>query len=155
MNQHKYVTQVIWTGNKGTGTDHYTKYDRSHIIKIVNKITIEGSSDTAFRGDYTKHNPEDLFLSSISVCHMLWYLHLCADAGVIVTGYEDNAEGLMEEAPKQAGKFVSVTLKMTVTVKDANMIDKAIALHNEANKYCFIANSLNFKVNHVCNVIVE
>lgn len=155
MKQHKYSTQVIWTGNKGTGTNHYTQYDRSHVINISNKNQIEGSSDVAFRGDGTKHNPEDLFLSSISVCHMLWYLHLCADAGVIVTNYEDNAVGVMEEAPKQPGKFISVTLNMKVTIKDANMIDKAMELHDEANKYCFIANSLNFKVNHVCEVIVE
>ena len=155
MNQHKYSTQVIWTGNKGMGTNHYAQYDRSHVINISNKKQIEGSSDVAFRGDGTKHNPEDLFLSSISVCHMLWYLHLCADAGVIVTNYEDNAVGIMEEAPKQPGKFISVTLNMKVTIKDANMIDKAMELHDEANKYCFIANSLNFNVNHVCEVIIE
>ena len=146
--QHNYQLTIEWTGNSGTGTSAYTAYKRDHEVLTGGKTVIHMSSDPAFRGDATKHNPEELLLASISSCHMLWYLHLCATAGVIVNGYVDHANGLMEETEDGGGRFTSVTLYPQVTVTDASMIEKANELHNEANKLCFIANSLNFAVHH-------
>jgi organic hydroperoxide reductase OsmC/OhrA len=94
---HNYKATIKWTGNKGSGTSSYQDYEREHIISIDNKNNIFGSSDPAFRGDKTKHNPEDLLVSSLSACHMLWYLHLCSQAGVVVADYIDNATGIMKE----------------------------------------------------------
>lgn len=146
--EHHYELTLTWTGNKGTGTSHYTAYERSHLITINNKATINASSDAPFRGDGTKHNPEDLLLASLSSCHMLWYLHLCADAGVVVNTYSDNPIGTLSLTELGSGKFTSVTLRPKVIVTDASMIDKAMELHHQANKMCFIANSVNFKVDH-------
>ncbi|MBK6785062.1 MAG: OsmC family protein [Saprospiraceae bacterium] len=146
--QHFYKTTVKWTGNKGTGTDGYRNYERSHLIEIEHKSDIFGSSDPAFRGDKTKHNPEDLLVSSLSSCHMLWYLHLCAEAGVIVTDYVDHATGIMLETSTGGGNFSEVTLYPMVTVTEKNMVDKANDLHKKANELCFIANSVNFPVKH-------
>lgn len=145
--KHTYQTTIEWTGNKGSGTSHYQAYERSHTISIENKPTLLASSDAAFRGDKTKHNPEDLFLASISSCHMLWYLHLCADAGIHVVDYQDNATGILEENPT-GGKFIEVTLHPMVVVKESSMVDEAYKLHHKANEQCFMANSLNFKVKH-------
>lgn len=152
--KHHYKATIEWTGNKGSGTDHYRKYDRVHLLKIENKPTITGSSDPAFRGDSTKHNPEDLLLSSLSACHMLWYLHLCSEAGVIVTEYTDHASGTMLESPDGSGRFTEVTLNPHVKVSEAAMIDKATELHGKANTFCFIANSVNFLVKHVPITVV-
>jgi organic hydroperoxide reductase OsmC/OhrA len=146
--QHHYHATIQWTGNQGTGTDHYKNYERSHQIMIANKSAILGSSDVAFRGDKTKHNPEDLLLSSLSACHMLWYLHLCSEAGVIVLDYTDNATGIMVESSTGAGHFIEVTLNPTVILAESSMIDKANELHKKANELCFIANSVNFPVKH-------
>lgn len=85
MRHHHYHLDLQWTGNRGSGTSGYRSYDRDHRIVVGGKAEILGSSDPAFRGDKTKHTPEELLLSSLSACHMLWYLHLCADAGIIVT----------------------------------------------------------------------
>ena len=152
---HTYKSNIIWTGNTGTGTADYKTYERSHIISIENKVDIEATSDPAFRGDKTKHNPEELFLSSLSSCHMLWYLHLCASAEINVVSYEDNAVGIMEEFKNGSGKFTEVTLYPIVTITDIALIEKANALHQEANKMCFIANSCNFEVKHepICKSI--
>lgn len=68
--QHSYKTTIQWTGNKETGTDSYNNYERSHQIINDHKTAISCSSDPAFRGDKTKHNPEELLLSSLSSCHM-------------------------------------------------------------------------------------
>jgi organic hydroperoxide reductase OsmC/OhrA len=146
--QHQYNATIKWTGNKGTGTDNYRNYERNHEINIENKPTIVGSSDAAFRGDKTKHNPEDLLLASLSSCHLLWYLHLCSDAGVIVIDYVDRATGIMLETSDGGGRFMEVTLHPIVTVTESAMIEKANALHTKANELCFIANSVNFPVHH-------
>jgi organic hydroperoxide reductase OsmC/OhrA len=111
-------------------------------------MDILGSSDPAFRGDKLKHNPEELFLSAIASCHMLWYLHLCSEAGIIITDYTDTAIGRMVETSNGGGKFIEVTLNPSVIVTDEQMVVKANALHKRANELCFIANSLNFPVKH-------
>lgn len=152
--QHHYNLSIKWTGNTGSGTSAYTAYKRDHDILVADKPVIAASSDPAFKGDKTKHNPEELLLASISSCHMLWYLHLCATAGVIVTAYVDNATGIMEETADGGGKFTGVTLYPVVTITEAAMIKKATELHKKANELCFISNSLNFAVYHepVCHV---
>ena len=146
--EHHYTTQLMWTGNTGTGTAHYRSYDRDHILSVTGKPEIPGSSDPSFRGNPQRYNPEELLVSSLSSCHMLWYLHLCATAGINVVSYEDNAVGIMEEASNGSGKFTEVTLYPVVTVSNASMIEKANTIHHEANKMCFIANSCNFEVKH-------
>lgn len=148
MPQHYYKTFIEWRGNKGGGTSSYTAYEREHTISIEGKPDIFASSDPAFRGDAARHNPEDLFVASLSSCHMLWYLHLCADAGVIVLSYKDQAEGTMEESAA-GGSFKEVVLHPIVTVAEAGMIEKANTLHDKAHQMCFIANSCNFPVRHV------
>jgi organic hydroperoxide reductase OsmC/OhrA len=146
--EHKYFSKVKWTGNKGQGTSGYSSYDRSHIISANGKADILGSSDPAFRGNATMYSPEDLFVASLATCHMLWYLHLCSDAGVVVVEYHDNASGTMQETANGGGYFSEVTLYPAVTVAHSSMIEKANALHEKANKQCFIANSCNFPVYH-------
>ena len=153
--EHHYKTNITWTGNKGSGTKDYTTYERSYEVKVDQKTTILGSSDAPFRGDISKHNPEDFFLSSLSSCHMLWFLHLCADKGIVVVSYEDNAHGTMIENQEGGGRFTSVMLNPKVVINESNQIKQANELHAEANRKCFIANSCNFTVHHhpICSVL--
>lgn len=146
--EHFYKLTVQWTGNTGNGTLNYRTYERNHTISADNKETIIASADPAFRGDKTKYNPEELLLASLSSCHMLWFLHLCSDNGVIVTDYTDNPTGIMEETDNGGGKFKEVTLNPIVTVTDLGALDKLDDLHKKANELCFIANSVNFIVKH-------
>ncbi len=152
--EHHYALRLRWTGNKGKGTSGYREYERTHEIIIEGKPLLRGSADPAFLGDPALHNPEDLLVASLSACHMLWYLHLCADAGIVVTSYEDNATGTMTQ---QGGKaqFSSVVLKPKVTIKAGGDTAKAGALHEQANELCFIARSVNFPVSHEAEIIEE
>jgi len=143
---HHYVLSVEWTGNTGTGTDHYRSYKRDHVIRIQGKPDIAGSSDPTFRGDPSRHNPEDMLVAALSTCHMMSYLHLCAVNGVVVTAYSDQATGTMETLPDGSGRFLEVTLHPEVMVRDAHMVAKAQELHHKAHELCFIANSVNFPV---------
>jgi organic hydroperoxide reductase OsmC/OhrA len=147
-NTHHYNVTTRWIGNKGTGTSDYKSYERNHEISIAGKPTLHCSSDPQFRGDKTRQNPEELLLASLSSCHMLWFLHLCATNGVVVVDYIDNATGAMQENADGSGEFTEVVLQPVVTVTDKSMIAKANSLHHEANKMCFIARSMNFPVKH-------
>ncbi len=141
---HCYQVRVEWTGNSGTGTSSYRAYKRDHEIGGEGKAqTIFGSSDPAFRGDASRYNPEELLVASLSACHMLWYLHLCADAGIVVTAYRDEAGGEMRDEV-----FQRVILRPEVAITDPARIEQALALHSEAHARCFIAKSVRFPVSH-------
>jgi organic hydroperoxide reductase OsmC/OhrA len=143
---HLYRVEIHWTGNTGQGTESYRAYDRAHTITSANKPAIAASADSAFRGDTTKYNPEELLVASLSSCHMLWYLHLCADAGVIVTGYVDYPLGTMVELGDGSGQFSKVLLRPVVTVTAQSNANLATQLHSQAHQNCFIAKSMNFPV---------
>ena len=142
---HAYETVVTWTGNRGSGTTGYRDYGRDHDVDAEGHPTIAGSADQAFRGDPTRWSPEHLLVASVSQCHMLWYLHLCAVGGVIVTDYVDRAHGTMTETD-EGGRFVEVVLRPQITIAAEETVDAALAAHSEAHRRCFIARSVNFPV---------
>ena len=144
--RHEYKTTLRWTGNQGTGTSNYRAYARNYeITGPLKAATLQGSSDAHFRGDSTKYNPEDLLVASLSACHMLWYLHLCSVDKIVVLEYRDDATGTMEER-NGSGQFVRVTLRPAIKVSAGNDVARAIALHEDAHRLCFIARSVNFPV---------
>lgn len=144
--KHFYQLEIQWTGNKGEGTASYRGYNRSYEIIAPHKPSILGSSDPTFRGDPTKHNPEDFLVAALSACHMLSYFHVCATASVVVIDYHDTPVGTMVETEEGAGYFTEVMLKPLVTVKEGSDVDLAHKLHEKAHHLCFIANSVNFPV---------
>ncbi len=141
-----------WTGNRGDGTRTYTSYGRDHVIRAEGKPPVPGSSDPLFRGDAARYNPEELLLAALSACHMLWYLHLCSDAGVEVVAYADAPTGTVEERPDGAAEFAEVTLHPEVTVASGDLA-AAEQLHDRAREKCWIARSMNFPVRHEPHVV--
>jgi organic hydroperoxide reductase OsmC/OhrA len=148
MREHRYAAAVRWTGNRGVGTADYRSYGREHEVEAGGKPMIRASSDPAFRGNPERWNPEELLVASLSQCHLLEYLHLCAVNGVVVTAYEDRPEGMMVQTEDGGGHFELVVLRPTVTVASEEMVGRATELHEDANRLCFIANSVNFPVRH-------
>ncbi len=144
--EHRYSHKLVWTGNTGSGTSDYRAYERAHSIEVAGKPTILGSSDPGFRGDRSRHNPEDLFVASISACHMLWYLGLCAAAEVTVLEYLDLAEGIMVEGADGSGHFTGVTLRPRIKLAAGADTVLASRLHDDAHEKCFIATSVNFEI---------
>ncbi|HET9392474.1 MAG TPA: OsmC family protein [Candidatus Rubrimentiphilum sp.] len=147
MTKHHFKTTTRWTGNLGSGTNSYREYSRDHEITSANKISqIPGSSAKAYRGDESRYNPEELLVASLSACHMLWFLHLCADAKIVVTAYEDEAEGTMRANADGSGEFEEVVLHPRVQLADPERSNDATALHERAHAMCFISRSVNFPV---------
>ncbi|MBL0161886.1 MAG: OsmC family protein [Bryobacterales bacterium] len=144
---HSFRIHTTWTGNQGAGTSSYRAYRREHeIIGPAKASTIHGSSAPEFLGDPSRYNPEELLISALSACHMLWALHLCAEAGIIVTAYHDEATGDMAMNPDGSGQFTQVILRPHVAITDPARIPDLPALHHRAHELCFIARSVNFDV---------
>jgi organic hydroperoxide reductase OsmC/OhrA len=144
---HAYSTCVEWTGNLGSGTENYRAYSRNHTISGEGKAApIEGSADPVFRGDPTRYNPEDLLVASVSACHMLWVLHLCSDAGIVVTAYADQPVGVMKEHADGSGEFVSITLRPSLTLADPARAGELARIHHRVHELCCLARSVNFPI---------
>lgn len=149
MKKHYYSAELKWTGNTGSGTSNYTAYDRTFVIETgdIKVQPILGSADPTFRGDAKRYNPEEMLLHSVSSCHMLWYLHLCADNGVVVLSYTDKPSGEMtEEMSSGVGQFTGILLKPIIRIENEQQLKKAHELHAKAHQMCFVANSLNFPI---------
>jgi organic hydroperoxide reductase OsmC/OhrA len=144
----EYSLTITWTGNLGSGTSGYREYSRNHEINAAGKPMMPGSSDPHYRGDGSRYNPEELLVASLSACHMLWVLHLCADAGITVVEYTDDASGTMRESADGSGEFTRVLLRPRMTISDAAQLELAKSLHAKAHQMCFIARSVKFPVEH-------
>ena len=153
--RHEFPARVIWTGNKGEGTSRYRAYERTWDMHLPGKAVLHCSNDPMLGGDPAKYNPEDILISALSSCHMLWYLHLCSSEKIIVTSYEDEAVGIGESEADGSGQFTEAILRPTIHVTDPTMIDRAEALHEEIHKYCFIARSVNFPVRYEPKIFVS
>ncbi len=144
---HRYRISTLWTGNLGSGTSAYRAYSRNHEISAAGKLApIAGSSDPLFRGDPARYNPEELLIAAISACHMLWVLHLCADAGIVVTEYAGHAEGEMAAQADGSGEFTRVVLRPYMKILDAERITDVARIHHTAHDLCALARSVNFEV---------
>ena len=155
MKRHEFLVTTEWTGNLGTGTSAYRAYSRNHEVSAPGKATrIAGSSAVAI-GDHSRFNPEELLIGALSACHMMWVLHLCADAGIVVTGYADHALGEMAEHPDGAGEFTRVVLRPRMAISDPDRLEDARAMHDRAHHVCCLARSMNFPVEHAAEVTVD
>ena len=146
MERHRYSVGLRWTGNLGDGTATYRGYRRNHEITGAGKPLIPCSSDPQFRGDPARYNPEQLLVASLAGCHMLWFLHLCADAGVVVEQYDDEPEGTMVVMAGGGGHFVDAVLRPLSRFREVPAESLVRQLHERAHALCFVASSMNFPV---------
>lgn len=144
---HYYHSHIRWEGNLGSGTAAQDSYSRNFIAKVAGKGHLKASADSAFHGDGGRWNPEDMLLTAVAAGHKLRYLQLCALNGVKVLAYSDLAEAMMDEGnQRQPGHFCYVRLTPQVVIAADSSMELALALHEEASRLCFLANSLNFPV---------
>jgi organic hydroperoxide reductase OsmC/OhrA len=147
MSEHHFAARLVWTGAAAGPVRDYDGYSRDYRVEIEGKPPLDGSAAPAFRGARERHNPEDLLVASLSACHCLSYLALCARAGIVVEAYEDAATGTMAfDRADKVMRFTEVVLRPRVRVAAGADVDKARALHERAHHECFIANSVRFPV---------
>jgi len=124
--------RVVWRGEK--------QDLRAHEIQLSGQ-TLAGSCAPTRGGDPEKADPEELFVASLSACHMLWFLDFARRERLRVISYEDEPEGTMDSK-----RFVSVVLRPRVEFEDEVPEDVLERLHHRAQKACFIANSVTCEV---------
>ena len=149
---HEYRVTVRWTGDLGEGTREYRGYSRDHSAVVVGKPPLLLTSGLSPRSDPTRLNPDDLVVTALASCHMLWYLHLCSISGVVVVDYVDHADATLELDPDGGGRFTRATLRPHVVIREGSL-ETARALHEDAHRKCFVASSVNFPVG--CEPVIE
>lgn len=145
-----YTAHLRWQRTPGeTFTDQ--RYSRRHTLSFDGGVVLSASSAPSSvplpYSDASAVDPEEMFVASLSSCHMLWFLSLAAGRGHVVEQYEDAAEGLLARDAEQRLAMTQVTLRPRVTfaapVPDAAAV---AALHHAAHERCFIANSVKTEV---------
>jgi organic hydroperoxide reductase OsmC/OhrA len=135
---------------KRTSADFtYDTYNRAHEVRFKGgAIVLPSSSAPAFKGDADRVDPEEAFVASLSSCHMLTFLAICARKRLTVETYEDDAVGHLEK--REDGKLwmAHVTLRPRVRfAPEAEVDEKTLAdIHHKSHEECFIANSVKTDV---------
>lgn len=147
---HKYTAEIIWERGEQVFLDN--KYSRKHLLKFDGGIEVQGSSSPmVIPLPYSEENaidPEEAFVSSLSSCHMLWFLSIAAKNGFVVDSYRDNAVGIMEPNERKKLWVSEVTLNPRTNFSGIKIptSEEIKNMHHEAHDECFIANSVKSKV---------
>lgn len=142
-----HIAEVVWTARP---EDDFAsgRYSRAHTIRFDGGAVVSGSPSSAIVplpwSDEAAVDPEEMFVASLSACHMLWFLDFARRAGVTIRAYRDQAEGVMAKNDKGRTAITHVTLRPQIeTDTDAATIEE---LHHKAHEACFIANSVTTDV---------
>ncbi|GLC95286.1 peroxiredoxin [Cupriavidus sp. TA19] len=145
-----YTAEVLWQrdGQDFSGN----RYSRRHVLRFDGGAEVPGSSSPHVvplpMSDASAVDPEEMFIASLSSCHMLWFLSLAAKQRFVVDRYVDAATGVMEKNREGRMAMTVVTLRPQVTFSGARepTRDELERLHHAAHDACFIANSVRTEV---------
>lgn len=145
MSEHH--ASVVW--KRASADFTYHTYNRTHEMRFKDgAIVLPASSAPAFKGDADRVNPEEAFVASLSSCHMLTFLAICARKHLTVESYEDDAVGYLEKG--QGGKLwmARTTLRPRVRFAAETQVDERTLadIHHKSHEECFIANSVKTDV---------
>jgi organic hydroperoxide reductase OsmC/OhrA len=128
----EHRARVVWEG---------TKADlRAHRVELAGE-TLLGSTMPENGGDPDRADPEQLFVGSLSSCHMLWFIALARGRRLRVTAYADDPVGTLED-----GRITRVVLAPQVEFEEDPGAAVLAELHHEAHEHCYLAASVNFPI---------
>jgi organic hydroperoxide reductase OsmC/OhrA len=149
---HRYTARASWRGSTGSG---YDAYDRAHVVAAPPaEAELRLSADRAFLGDATSLNPEQLLVAAASSCQLLSFLALAARARVDVVSYEDDAEGVMDDAREQA-RIDRIVLRPEIEVAAGTSEERVLKLVERGHRLCYVANSLSTEIQVEATVTVR
>jgi organic hydroperoxide reductase OsmC/OhrA len=154
MLEKEFTVNTTWSSVNEQDSSKVYSNSKTHKVHIKDKESLTVSAAKEFKGDKTKHNPEDLFLSALSSCHMMSYMYLCDKNKITLIDYSDETLGTLLVNADGSGKFISIVLSPIVTIIEKNKIDLATKLHEEANRLCFIANSSSVPITHKPKILI-
>jgi organic hydroperoxide reductase OsmC/OhrA len=148
-----YSAETIWSRGETSREDFVAqRYSRRHMLRFDGGVDVPGSSSPSVvplpYSDTRAVDPEEAFVSSLSSCHMLWFLALAAARRFCVDGYADAATGVMKknEAGRVAITLVTLHPKVEFSGEHVPTPAEIEQLHHDAHEACFIANSVKTEV---------
>ena len=142
---HHFHSTLSWTG-AGIAPFDYEAYSRALTVRFAGRPDLDLSAAEAFRGDPTRHNPEDLLLAAVSACHALTFLAIAARARLTVVDYQDRGFAVMSPAADGKLSITEITLEPRVTFAADVALERTEKFHEKAHDNCFIARSVNFPI---------
>ena len=145
-----HTAEVLWSRSGERFVDG--RYSRRHRLRFDGGVEVAGSSSPhVVPLPYSAEDavdPEEVFVASLSACHMLWFLSIAAEAKYVVDRYHDLAEGTMAEDAAGRQMIAVVTLRPAVAFSGDRRpsAEELAQLHHRAHAQCFIANSVKTEV---------
>jgi len=146
----KHLATIRWFASPG---EDYAKgqYSRAHSWSFDGGAIVPASASPHIVpmpwADPDAVDPEEAFVASAASCHMLFFLDFARQAGLVVTGYEDEAEGEMHKGSDGKVRITRIALRPRVVFAgeepDEAVIDE---LHHKSHEACFIANSITSEI---------
>lgn len=143
MSEHR--ARIAW--RRSSETFDYPDYNREHEWSFPCGTRIEASAAPRYLGSPDCVDPEEAFVASVSSCHMLTFLAICARKRILVDRYEDSAVGYLEK--NKAGRLAVTHVELCPEVAfgdSAPSREELARLHQQAHEQCFIANSVRTKI---------
>lgn len=139
-------SNISWQ-RKPHETDPET-YSRNHGVTLNGDQQVNVSASAEFKGDPECADPEQMFISAVSSCHMLFFLAIADFKGYQVESYEDSPVGYLETNGKKGKEMTRIELSPRITFGGDKVPDeKTISgIHASAHKNCFIRNSITTEV---------
>lgn len=143
--EHKFRTTIRWKRKARPAPALYT---RDHKVDFHGKTELALSAAPEYFGNPELVNPEELYVSSISSCHMMTYIYLCYCNDMLVSEYKDDAVGYLTQ-DEGLFRIQRVKLRPMITFQTEDTREKralAIRMIGEAQDECYISNSINTRV---------
>jgi organic hydroperoxide reductase OsmC/OhrA len=141
----KHEATVKW--KRQTESFAYPDYNRDHVWKFGKSLELKASAAPEFLGSPGRVDPEEAFVASVSSCHMLTFLAICARKRIIINAYRDHAVGYLEKNESGQLAVSKVELFPAIEFEAARPDDQALAkLHHQSHEQCSIANSIRTTV---------
>lgn len=145
-----YSAETLWERKDANFLDN--RYSRRHVLRFDGGLEVPGSSSPTVvplpMSDASALDPEEAFVSSLSSCHMLWFLTMAVKRKFCVDRYFDAATGVMEKNAEGKVAMTVVTLHPEVTFSGEKLPTRAELdkMHHDAHEACFIASSVRTDV---------
>jgi organic hydroperoxide reductase OsmC/OhrA len=133
-----YRATVDWALEPG-GDFAAGRYSRGHSIVFEGGHQVPGTASPHVIGKKWAVegavDPEQMLVGAISTCHMLTFLHVARNAGLVVVRYRDEAVGVMEKTPQDRIAVTRVTLQPQIAYEGRRpTAAEAHELHHEAHE---------------------
>lgn len=150
MSEHR--ARVNWRLAEDSEAFLAGRYSRAHTLGFDEGLEVPGTpSASVVPGPWSRPDaldPEAAFTAALSACHMLWFLDLAKQAGLVVASYQDEAAGTLGRVGRGRMAMTRVVLRPRISFaggRDPTPAEIA-DLHQRAHELCFIANSVTTEV---------